>query len=237
MINNLKVNKNFFKTKIVAPLLIVGSLVTSGIIVKSTNNAKKENTINCCSLSTIVDNNRENNYFDDYYEYDDTYTLLIGVEDEKVDVDVYEAIDSITNLNGYETDLNLQLICEATLKRVIKSQVGGLMGLEPSEYENCKISPVKQPQPEGEYPQVSYYDKERKMTYRVEITEKSGVYYEALNSLWNIQHNQRLGIQELNITNFLSVVKRCLATDTTINNKGQLIDLGLNEELVKTLSK
>lgn len=232
MINNLKVNKNFFKTKIVAPLLIVGSLVTSGIIVKSTNNAKKENTINSCSISTIVDNNRENIYFDNYYEYDDTYTLLRGVKNEKVDVDVYEAIDSITNFNiyVYENDLNLQLICEATLKRIIKSQVGGLLYLDPSEYENCKISPAIRP--EGEYPQVSYYDKTRKITCNVEITKKSGVYCEALVLLWDIQSKK-----EIDIPKFLSVVKRCLATDTTINNKGQLIDLGLNEDLVKTLSK
>ena len=89
MINNLSINVDFFKRKIIAPLLIVATLVTGGaykgIQIKNGINTSK------VGVSTIVDTNKDNIYLDEYYNQQKD--INIKINDEVHSIDIYKSIE------------------------------------------------------------------------------------------------------------------------------------------------
>lgn len=296
MINNLSINVDFFKRKMIAPLLIVATLVTGGaykgIQIKNGINTSK------VGVSTIVDTNKDNIYLDEYYNQQKD--INIKINDEVHSIDIYKSIelmekicklqstmqpyvrahdgknikdiakedletipdidklsysfdklcieyqqettpkgkndilDEIIYINNLlNENKTIPLICIETLKTVIKSQVGGLIGLEESEYNNCAIKTTSNTLKHYNGI-VKYEDNER--TYNAKLNLNSGIYYLALNMLCDIQvgleNNEKVDIEKV-----LKLTKICLATDTKLNNFGTLKDNGVSSELVKTLKK
>lgn len=301
MVKNLKVNKDFFRRKVVAPLLIVGTLVTGGFAIKNAVHKKNDSALENISVSTIANANRNNIYFDDYYDYDDTFMLYAAKDIESKDniegMNVYEAINLVERCYNLEQDINKivkryndvlyfpitptelksipnidelenqykelkiklttvrykedkivlirdlkriselcnkyynkKLICEATLKRVIKSQVGGIIGLEPSEYEKCVISDRIANNSKNAI--VLYQLDEGAKVYKVKLGSESGIYLSAINLLWNIQEKK-----EVDVNRFLNITKKCLLTETTIDENGNLIDTGIVSDVFQKIKK
>lgn len=298
MVKNLNVNKDFFKRKVVAPLLIVGTLVTGGFAIKNTVHKKNDSTLENISVSTIANANGDNIYFDEYYDYDDTYLLYAAKDIESKDnvegMNVYESIDLVERCYNLEQDINelvkkydevlyfpitstelksipnidelesqynelkiklatvrdkedkiviirdlkriselcnkyynKRLVCEATLKRVIKSQVGGLIGLEPSEYEKCVISDRIE---NNKNATVTYSLDNSTKVYKVKLGSESGIYLSAINLLWDIQEKK-----EVNVNHFLNIIKQCLLTETIIDENGNLIDIGIVSDVFQKI--
>lgn len=301
MVKNLKVNKDFFRRKVVAPLLIVGTLVTGGFAIKNAVHKKNGSALENISVSTIANANGDTIYFDDYYDYDDTYLLYAakgeGSVNGKRGMDVYEAIDLVERCYNLEQDINelvkkyddvlyfpitstelesipnidelerqynelkiklaivrdkedkiviirdlkriselcnkyynKKLICEATLKRVIKSQVGGIIGLEPSEYEKCVIS--DRIANNSKNATVTYKLDNSTKVYTVKLGSESGIYLSAINLLWDIQEKK-----EVDVNRFLNITKKCLLTETTIDENGNLIDAGIVSDVFQKIKK
>ena len=297
MINNLSINVDFFKRKIVAPLLIITTLATGAVVGKGVQ-VKRSNVVSNSDISTIVEANKDRIYFDDFYNYQKD--INIKLTDEFQSIDIYDSIEllekivelqtkmapyvmahdgknipdiskedlktipNIDNLSSnfdnlcveYEKEttpkgkndildeivyinnlLNenktLPIICIETLKNIIKSQAGGLIGLEESQFENCVIAPTSNKLKQYNAT-VKYEDNER--TYNAKLNLRSGIYYLALNMLCDIQ----VGLKEnekVDIEKVLKLTKICLATDTRLNNNGTLKDNGVSSEYVKTLKK
>ena len=98
MIKNLKINTDFFKRKIVAPLLIVTTFATGAIVSEKTKQTKNDKVLDKSSMLTIIDTNKDNVYIDDYYNYDSNFTL--HHLDEVLDL--YQAIDLVERCNNLD---------------------------------------------------------------------------------------------------------------------------------------
>ena len=294
MIKNLKINTDFFKRKIVAPLLIVTTFATGAKVSEKIKQTKNDKVLSNSSILTIIDANKDNVFIDDYYNYDSNFTLHHLDET----LDLYQAIDLVERcnnldkeitkkINSYETtndvivslaDLSripnidklethyfelceqlkntnsedkineiinemqrIQIICNDYIYKqsilrfinmtIIKTQAGGLIGKEEAYIAPSFISDENKEEDKSDA-SILFLGSEIKDFQTVTLNKKSGVYYEALEQLWKIERGEEVGVDE-----FLKTAKACLATNTTISKNKELIDNGINNEVVKTLKK
>lgn len=294
MIKNLKINTDFFKRKIVAPLLIVTTFATGAIVSEKTKQTRTEKVLNNASILTIIDANKDNVYIDDYYNYDSNFTLYHLDEV----LDLYQAIDLVERCNNLDKEITeklksyelkeevmvslaelsripnieklelryfelcfqleetkseerineiinemqkIQMLCSDYLYKnsimrfinmtILRTQAGGLIGKEPKYISPSFISEEIEDKKNNETG-ILFLAEEQKDFQFICINKKSGVYYDALEQICKIERNEEVEVDE-----FLNTAKTCLVTNTSINKTGELIDNGINKEVIKTLKK
>lgn len=124
---------------------------------------------------------------------------------------------------------NGAFLLESGLMRIIKAQACTVSGLEPENYKDCVIS--------GDNGRSKHIlrvtDRKTAKTFEYKITKDSGVYYEALELLYNTQMGYVISTKGL--ASGFNIMKECAVTAPTVNEERVIVPTITKEEAIQKL--
>ena len=118
-------------------------------------------------------------------------------------------------------------LLESGLMRILKANICSVSGLEPENYKDCKISADDG----GKKHKIVVTDKKTGKAFTYYITDVSGVYYEALEILYDVQFGYVASTQTL--AKGLNIMKECIVTSPDLNEDRVIVPTITKEESIQ----